>query len=420
MMEIKCKYDLYSPDFRRQSHQVFARMRSEDPVIRQIGLDGETPIWFVTRYAEVEHVLVNDHLFVRDPALVSAELGEKFGVPQQGIMAMVNDNMLNRDGDAHRRLRALVSKAFTRKVIQDLRPRIESIAEVLLDRVAERGRMDLISEFAFPLPITVIAEMLGIPIERQDDFRRWSNVVITPALTPEAQAESARLLGEFVVFMQELVAERRGHPGPDLLSGLIHAEEQGDRLSMNELFSMLLLLIVAGHETTVTLISNAVLALLQNPRELGDLLENQDLIPSSLEELLRYDSPVERSLARWAAQDTQLDGHTICKGDLVIAIIGSANRDEARFANPGVLDVHRQPVTHLAFGKGPHYCLGAPLARLEGEIALRALFQRFPDLSLDIEDAGLEWRNVPLIHSLARLPVKWGTESTGEASSARS
>lgn len=403
------KYELYSHEFRQNSYAVFAQMRANDPVFKQIGLNGRTQIWFVTRYAEVQQVLLDDDHFVRDPGLVfSAEEREKlFGKPDQLIDNMMNNHMLNKDGEDHRRLRSLVSKAFTPKVIQNMRPRIEAIAGELLDKVEVNGRMELISDFAFPLPITVIAELLGIPLHNQNQFRIWSNAFVRPAITEEEQQSAFLLLQEFAAYMQKLVADRRQSPRDDLLSGLLHVEEAGDRLNESELFSMLSLLIVAGHETTVSLIGNAVLALLQNPDVHGELLSRRDLIPAAVEEFLRYDSPVERPLTRFVKEDLEMAGQQLKKGDLLIAIIGSANRDEMQFASADTLDIHRKPNAHIAFGKGAHYCLGAPLARLEGEIALRVLFDRIPDLALDIAMEDLEWRDVPTFHSLVRLPVKW-------------
>lgn len=405
------KYELYSKEFRRNSHEVFAQMRMEAPVIKQAGIDGETPIWFVTRYAEAQQVLSDDKHFVRDPrlALNPEEFDRILGIPDPQIDRMMNNNMLNRDGEDHRRLRSIVSKAFTPRVIQSMRPRIEKIAENLLDKVITTGRMELVSDYAFPLPITVIAELLGIPLDNQNQFRIWSNAFVRPALTPEEQQEAMRLLLEFAGYMQQLVAERRRQPGNDLLSGLIHAEEGGDRLNESELFSMLTLLIVAGHETTVSLIGNAVLALLQHSDARNEMRSNPELIPSAMEEFLRYDSPVERTLTRFVAQDVQLVGQQLKRGDLIIVILGSANRDESQFSDAAQLDIHRKQNQHIAFGKGVHYCLGAPLARLEGEIALRVLFERIPDLTLDIDIQELEWRDVPLFHSLVSLPVKWNS-----------
>lgn len=288
-----------------------------------------------------------------------------------------------------------------------MRPRIQEIANHLLDRAASKGSMDLIAEYAFPLPITVIAELLGIPAEDKERFRIWSNAFVRPTVTKEEQQEAMRLLGEFVAYMQRLVQARRQQPGSDLLSGLIHAEEQGDRLKENELYSMLSLLIVAGHETTVSLIGNAVLALLQDPQSFEALRMDAGRTPAALEELLRYDSPVERSLTRVVAEDTQLAGQLLKRGDVLIAMLGSANRDEAQFLDPARLSIDRSSFSHLAFGKGAHYCLGAPLARLEGEIALNTLIQRFPGLRLAAPAEELEWRDVPLFHSLVRLPVEW-------------
>jgi cytochrome P450 len=406
-------YDLYGDAFRVQAHQIYARMRAEAPVFQQAGLDGQTPIWFVTGAAEVEQVLLDSQTFARDPAMISEELAAAFQTPDPHVRAITDNHMLNRDGDDHRRLRALVSKAFTPRVIESMRPRVEAIAATLLDRVAAQGRMELIADYAFPLPITVIAELLGVPVDRQEDFRSWSDAFVRPAITPDEQLASMRQLQAFAAYMQQLVAERRQNPRDDLISRLIQAEEQGDRLSESELFSMIALLIVAGHETTVSLIGNATLALLQHPHALAELRERWTLIPSAIEELLRYDSPVERSLTRFVARDVTLGGKQLRRGELLIAVLGSANRDDTRFADPTRLDIHRAPNPHLAFGKGIHYCLGAPLARLEGEIALRALIQRFPDLRLAIEPADLAWRAVPLFRSLVRLPVAWGAPSAG-------
>ncbi len=405
---MKRKYDLYSQDFYKHSHQVFAEMRKNDPIIRQAGLTEDMQIWFITRFNDVEQVLLNDQIFARDPYLAySKEAVEEFNNFDPAVDAMINNHMLNKEGADHRRLRSIVSKAFTPRVIQNLRPRIQEIAGELIDAVQERGEMELVSEYAYPLPITVIAEMLGIPREDRMKFRTWSNAVITPAVTEEELQERLPLMQEFAFYMQSLVALRRQQPQDDLLSGLIQAEEQGDRLSASELFSMLFLLIVAGHETTVTFIGNAVLALLQNPHELEKLKQDPSLMPTAVEELLRYDSPVERTLTRFVTQNVDLAGYHMKRGDMLIAIPGSANRDEARFEQPDRLNLQRQSNTHMAFGKGVHYCLGAPLARLEGEIALSSLFQRFPDLQLAVPVEELCYREVPLFHSLVKLPVRW-------------
>jgi cytochrome P450 len=370
---VERKYDLYSDRFRAQTYETFAAMRERDPVLLQPGIDGETPIWFVTRYDDAVAVLLDDERFVRDPALALTpdELAASTaGMPAS--LAFVDTHMLNKDGADHRRLRRLVTKAFTPRMVEQLRPRIQEIADSLIDAVADRGEMELVDDFAFPLPITVIAELLGIPPGDRDRFRAWSA------------------------------------PGPDLVSALLQAEEAGDTLSEEELFSMVVLLIVAGHETTVSLIGNAVLALLRHPDQLAALCAEPALVPNAVEELVRYDGPVERTLNRWAATDVELRGHTIRRGQSVIVILGSANRDPERFSDADRLDVTKEADSrHLGFGRGSHYCLGAPLARLEAEIALTTLLQRLPGLRLAIDENDLAWRPLPLFRSLAALPVAW-------------
>lgn len=386
-------------------------MREESPVHLQPGLDGETPIWFVTRYDDVVTVLTDNERFVVDAKLALTEdelraLDEASPLPNDD---RVNTNLLTMDGEDHRRVRQLVAKAFTPRMVERLRPRIEEIADDLVDRVAAEGRMELVDDFAFPLPIIVIAELLGIPAEDRDRFRVWSNSFLLPPLTDELREQFLRHTDEFVAYLDVLFAKRRAEPSDDLLSALVQAEEHGDRLSENELYSMAVLLIVAGHETTVSLITNAVLALLGQPDELGRLQADPSLMRNAVEELLRYDSPVERTIARWVTEDTQFGGQSIARGDLVIAVVGSANRDDAQFPDADVLDLGRTANRHVGFGRGPHFCLGAPLARLETEIALETLLRRLPNLRLAIAEDDLYWRPIPLFRSLAALPVAWDT-----------
>jgi cytochrome P450 len=407
-MEAVRKYDLYSDRFREETYSTFAEMREHNPVLCQIGLDGESPIWFITLYDDAAAVLLDDKRFVRDPALaLDAEELARFssGMPQS--MAFLEEHMLNKDGDDHRRLRRLVTRAFTPRMVEQLRPRIQELADELIDRVEARGEMDVVEEFAFPLPITVIAELLGIPAADRDRFRVWSNATVTPALDPEELAHFSELMDEFVTYLRRLFERRREDPGDDLVSALLQAEDGGDTLSEQELFSMVSLLIIAGHETTVSLIGNVVLALLQHPDQRAALAADPATIPRAIEELLRYDGPVERALTRWAAEDVEVGGQTIGRGDAVIVILGSADRDPARFADPDVLDLARDDVKHVAFGRGSHYCLGAPLARLEAEIALTTLLRRLPRMRLAVSEDELSWRPVPLFRSLTALPVAW-------------
>ena len=400
------KYDLYGEEFRRDPYATFARMREHDPVFCQPGVDGETMIWFVTRHEDVAAVLLDDERFVRDPrlALTEEQLAAEAVPP---AVAAIDNHMLNRDGDDHRRLRRLVTKAFTPKVVQQLRPRIQEIADELIDAVAARGSMDLSAEYAFPLPITVIAELLGVPTEDRDRFKQWSDTIITPAVEPEAMERAFAQMGEFVEYLTAFFAARRAEPRGDLVSALLAARDAEDALSEEELFGTVVLLIVAGHETTVGLIGNAVVNLLANPEQLELVRADPSLLPGAIEEALRYEGPVERALNRWAATDVELGGQTIRRGEAVIAILNSADRDGDRFSEPDRLDVQRGDTRHVAFGRGSHYCLGAPLARLEAEIALETLFRRLPGLRLAVEPHELQWRPTPGFRRVAALPVAW-------------
>jgi cytochrome P450 len=410
MASVAQKYDLYSDDFRTRTYATFARMREHDPVLRQPGIDGALPIWFVTCYDDAEAVLLDDARFVRDPrlALSSERLAEfDAGLPES--MAFIDSNMLNRDGDDHRRLRRLVSKAFTPRMIEQLRPRIQEIADELIDPVAADGEMELVSAFAFPLPITVIAELLGVPPADRDRFREWSDAIVRPALAADELERFGRLMTAFVEYLHALFEERRREPGEDLVSALVAVEDGGNTLSEEELSSMVAILIVAGHETTVSLIGNATLALLTHPEQRAAIERDPSLLPRAVEELIRYDGPVERTLVRWASVDVELRGQTIRRGDPVIVVLGAADRDPERFEAPDTLDLAAErDARHLGFGRGPHFCLGAPLARLEAEIALETLFRRLPGLRLAVPEEKLRWRPVPLFRSLVALPVAWG------------
>ena len=406
MASTKRRYELYSPEFRVDPYSVFAQMREHDPVFSQPGIDGETMIWFVTRHDDVAAVLLDDERFVRDPRLALTEdelAGHELPAPLQAI----DNHMLNRDGEDHRRLRRLVTKAFTPKVVEQLRPRIQAIADELLDAVETRGSMDLSAEYAFPLPITVIAELLGVPTADQRRFEEWSNAIITPAIAPEALERFFGQMGEFVAYLTDLFAARRADPQDDLVSALLAARDESDALTEEEVFGTVVLLIVAGHETTVSLIGNAVVNLLSHQDQLELVRADPSLIPAAIEEVLRYEGPVERTLNRWAATDVELRGQTIRRGEVVIAILGSADRDSERFPDPDRLDVQREDTRHLAFGRGSHYCLGAPLARLEAEIALETLFRRLPNLRLAVPPNELEWRATPTFRRLEKLPVAW-------------
>jgi cytochrome P450 len=301
----------------------------------------------------------------------------------------------------------LINKAFTSRMVNQMQDRVRQIAAELLAKVQDQGRMELIDDYAFPLPIIVIAEMLGVSTADRDRFRVWSDAFIGEPESDEEMRGTTELMIEFTDYLRNIFTERRARPQDDLITALIEVEEAGDKLSEPELFSMVILLIVAGHETTVNLIGNGALALLQYPDQMAALKADPSLMPAAIEELLRYNGPVERSTPRWATEDVAIGGQTIRQGEMVMVVLGSANRDAAQFEQPADLDIQRRDNKHLAFGLGIHYCVGAPLARMEGRIALETLLDRLPNLRLAAPVDQLQWRTVPLIRGLKRLPVVW-------------
>jgi len=316
--------------------------------------------------------------------------------------------MLDRDPPDHTRLRGLVSKAFTPKALESLRPRIQQIVDGLLDQIERRGEMDLIEEFAYPLPVIVICEMLGVPVKDHERFKHWGLDIARGLdaimLPPDSEVGKRSVSGRRALaeYFRALIAERRAAPRDDMLSALIAAEEAGDKLSEEELLASCILLLVAGHETTVNLIGNGTLALLKHPEQLRRLRENPGLIGSAVEELLRYDGPVQRT-ARIPSEDLVIGGKTIPKGEMVMPFLGAANRDPAQFPDPDRLDITRTDNRHIAFGMGIHFCLGAPLARMEGQIAISTLLRRLPKLALASQLP--EHRQSLTLRGLVSLPV---------------
>src|SRR5689334_17500877 len=375
-------------------YSAHARLRARCPVAPVILPGGDAPAWLITGYAEARAALA-------DPRLRKSMPG---WAPEPGsVFAVLEQHMLNSDPPDHGRLRRLVNKAFTARHIERLRPRISAITAGLLDALPARSEVDLLASFAFPLPITVICELLGIPTSERDDFREWSTTVVSNTATPDVMyAHATAMVGYF----RALLAAKRREPTDDLLSALITARDEEDSLSENELVSMAFLLLVAGHETTVNLIASGVLALLLNPAELARLRAEPELISGAVEELLRFVSPVNHTTFRCAAEPVEIGGVRISRGDPVLIALSGANRDPVRFGDPGRLDLGRDSAGHLAFGHGIHYCLGAPLARLEAEIAISALLSRFGSISLAVPAASLRWRPSTLIHGLESLPVR--------------
>ena len=386
------------PEFHSNPYPFYHRLRSEDPVHQT-----ETGFWVVTRYPDVVTVL-------RDPRFGREEFGPLVSAIYGDDSERVPRPMVFRDPPAHTRLRSLVSKAFTSRVVQAMRPRIQEIVDRLLDRVRDARTMDVIADLAYPLPVTVICEMLGVPEGDRDTMRRWSDDIARSldALGLPSDREIVRrgraarhALGEY---FRGLLPERRRKPRADLLSLLIAAEEQGDKLTENELLATCVLIFIAGHETTVNLIGNGMLALLQHPDQLTALKQNPQLLAGAVEELLRYDSPVQRT-ARVTTAELQLGGKTIPRHALVVAAIGAANRDPGRFAEPDRLDITRRDQDHIAFGFGIHFCLGAPLARIEAQVALGTLLRRLPRLRLAA--ASPQWRESSTLRGLKTLPLEF-------------
>lgn len=399
----RVKYHLWDPAMRRNPQAVYAQMREHDPVYTTAGPVSGNPFWFFTRYADVLAVL-KDPRFGKDVHNLPPAVGIRYiDSDPDPVFEVINRHLLNLDPPDHTRLRALVHKAFTPRVIEAMRPRIATIAHDLLEQMAQSEETDLIEAFAFPLPITVIAELLGIPPSDQAKFRKWTKALLEENSLADAR-DSAM---EFGLYMNTLADERRDHPRNDILSNLVHAEEAGDRLDRMELLSMLFLLLVAGHETTVNLIGNGMLALLTHPEEQAKLRDHPALIGTAVEEMLRYNGPVETPTLRFALEDVDWNGHLIKAGDILMPSLLGANRDPAVFADPDKFDITRSPNPHVAFGYGIHFCLGAPLARMEGAIAINALLARFPDIRLNADPDMLAWSDQLLIHGLRALPVQW-------------
>jgi len=401
------RYDLYGPAFKANPYPTYAAMREQEPVCYHLGLDGEHEIWFITRYADAEAVLRDHKRFVKNYRTTLTTEQRQQLPPDPQLVRMLDQHMLNADGADHTRLRSLINKAFTAQMVNRMQSRVQAIADSLIDRVQEQGAMNLIDDYAFPLPIVVIAELLGVPASDQDRFRVWSDAFLTPSFTPEGWAKTEQLMLAFTGYLGQVFAARRAQPKDDLISALIQAEEAGEKLSEEELYAMVILLIVAGHETTVNLIGNATLALLQNPDQLAQLKNNPALMPAAIEEFLRYDGPVERATMRFAAEDVELGGQLIRRGQPVNVVLAGTGRDPAQFANPDQLDLTRENNRHLGFGFGVHYCVGAPLARMEGRIALDTLLRRLPNLRLAVPVDTLEWRVTPIIRGAQGLPVAW-------------
>ncbi|MFE3068159.1 cytochrome P450 [Streptomyces sp. NPDC059247] len=384
----------YGADFTANPYPFYAKLREAGPV-HEVRVPDGFQFWLVVGHEEGRAALADPRL-AKSPSVIGVR------PPEEDVIGV---HLLGADAPDHTRLRRLVTGEFTARRVEALRPRVERLASELADAMEPSGRADLVDAFAYPLPIIVICELLGVPVEDRDTFRRWSNELVTP--TDERDAETA--MKGFAGYLDELIEDKRAAgPADDLLSGLIAARaEDGDRLSLPELRAMAYLLLIAGHETTVNLIANTVRNLLTHPEQLAALRADPALLDATIEESLRYDGPVETSTFRFTREPVVIGGREIPAGQYVLVGIGALDRDPDRFPDPDRFDIRRETKGHLAFGHGIHYCLGAPLARLEGRIALRTLLDRFPDLELDPEAAPWEWIPGLLLRGVRHLPVRW-------------
>lgn len=393
---------LFDADSMQDPYPLFERLRAEAPVHRAVTALGMN-VWIVTRYEEARAAL-SDPRLSKDAETGQALFAKHATDPTarrefaDGLMK----HMLVADPPNHTRLRKLVGRAFTARRVEALRPRIEQIADELLDGMAAAEQTDLIENFAFQLPITVICELLGVPVEDRSDFRGWSNTLLSNA-GGDVIAQSGVAM---VQYLNKLIASKRAEPADDMLTALVEASADEDRLSEAELISMIFLLLVAGHETTVNLIGNGVLALLRNPEQLAALRADDSLLPGAIEEFLRYDGPVKMATFRHTAEPVRIGEVDIPADELVLVSLAAADRDGSKFPDPDRFDITRATNGHLAFGHGIHFCVGAPLARMEGEIAIRKLLARYPNLRLAAEVEQLQWRDSTLMRGVTELPVR--------------
>jgi cytochrome P450 len=402
-MDTAQQVNILGPEFKANPFPLLARLRAEQPVCR-VTLPDKTPVWLVTRYEDVK-TLLTDERFAKSRynALTPEQLRKQPWVPP--MFRPLERTMIDLDPPDHTRLRQLVHKAFTPRLIERMRERVQTLSNELLDAAARRSEMDLIRDYALPLPMTIITEILGVPIQDRDKFHKWSKVIVSVDQF-NANWSVIPAIWRFSRYLRRFFKVRRADLRDDLVSALIQGEEAGDRLSEDELLAMVFLLLVAGHETTVNLIGSGTLELLQHPDQMEKLRRDPTLIKSAVEELLRYTAPVFMSTERYAREDVTIQRVTIPHGEMTLGVIGSANRDGTVFENPDTLDIEREPNKHLSFGQGAHYCLGAALARLEAQIAINTLLERMRKLRLKDSQESLRWRRSLILRGLEALPVE--------------
>ncbi|MFB7171056.1 cytochrome P450 [Streptomyces sp. NPDC056254] len=406
--------ELFTWEFATDPYPAYAWLREHSPVHRT-KLPSGVEAWLVTRYADARQALADQRLS-KNPAhhAEPAHAKGKTGIPGERKAELMT-HLLNIDPPDHTRLRRLVSKAFTPRRVAEFAPRVQALTDHLIDGFAGRGEADLIHEFAFPLPIYAICEMLGVPREDQDDFRDWAGMMIRHGGGPRGGV--ARSVKQMRTYLGELIHRKRDDLGDDLISDLIRASDHGDHLTEGEATAMAFILLFAGFETTVNLIGNGLHSLFMNPAQRERLQSSlaageSGLLATGVEELLRYDGPVELATWRFATEPLTLGGERVATGDPVLVVLAAADRDPERFADPDALDLSRTDNQHLGYGHGIHYCLGAPLARLEGQTALATLLTRLPDLELAVPSQDLRWRGGLIMRGLRTLPVRFTVQNT--------
>ncbi|MFI1969752.1 cytochrome P450 [Streptomyces cinnamoneus] len=398
---------LFTWEFASDPYPAYAWLREHAPVHRT-ALPSGVEAWLVTRYADARQALADQRLSKNPVHHSEGAHGKgKVGIPGERSANLMT-HLLNIDPPDHTRLRRLVSKAFTPRRVAEFAPRVQELTDRLIDGFVARGEADLIHEFAFPLPIYAICDLLGVPAEDQDDFRDWAGMMIRHGGGPRGGV--ARSVKRMRTYLAELIHRKREDLGEDLISGLIRASDHGEHLTENEAAAMAFILLFAGFETTVNLIGNGTYALLRHPEQRERLQRalaegDESLLATGVEELLRYDGPVELATWRFAVQDLVIGGQRIAEGDPVLVVLAAADRDPERFADPDTLDLARRDNQHLGYGHGIHYCLGAPLARLEGQTALATLLRRLPGMRLAAEPEDLRWRGGLIMRGLRTLPV---------------
>lgn len=398
------KLQIATPAFKATAYEIYARLRSSSPVMRVPWPRGQQA-FLLTRYDDVSNLLKDDR-FAKDRAnVLSLDEPPRGSQWTPRFFSPLMRNLLSLDEPEHARLRKLVQYAFTPRRVELLKSRTQEFASQLLDRVDPHRGFDLISDFALPLPVTVICDLLGVPEPDRPKFARWSKTIINNSLTPLSVLRAIPSLIAFVMYLRKLIRQKRDRPQDDLITDLAQAEDGGRRLSDDELLGMAALLLTAGHETTTNLIGNGMLALMQHPSQYMRLQAEPALMETAVEELLRFASPVEVSTERYAIDSITIDSVNVPRGSVVLGAIASANRDERRFANADQLDLDRKPNRHLTFGQGGHFCVGAALARMEGRVALGALMERYPGLQLRRPEEALRWRPGAVLRGLEALYV---------------